>query len=120
MTSVYSFQFKYDVIVDLYSNYASYLVYFFSGTNMACCFNGIAKHLKEISNPNLSEVTTAIINTAIMSARGNSGTILSCFFNAINKAVRGRARLTMPELVDMIKEVGMREEFFMFTHHFLQ
>ena len=73
---------------------------------MACCFNGIAKHLKEISNPNLSEVTTAIINTAIMSARGNSGTILSCFFNAINKAVRGRARLTMPELVDMIKEVG--------------
>lgn len=82
-----------------------------TGTNMACCFNGIFKALMKSQSDHLSETTSTVINAAIMSARGNSGTILSCFFNNLHKHVNGRPKLSTKEFVDVVLNVGKAMQF---------
>ncbi len=68
-----------------------------TGTNMAITFKAIAKAAQGLRSPSLGTVAKTIATTALMNARGNSGTIVAQFFHALSKELEGKLRISIEQ-----------------------
>ena len=81
-----------------------------TGSNMSMTIEGGAKEGLNNSNINIGELTKAIARAMVLSARGNSGVILSQFFKGVSISVAGKEKITVKELAEAFK-VGARQAY---------
>lgn len=60
-----------------------------TGSNMKMTIEGGIKNSKDVANLSLSDVSKSIARSMVLSARGNSGVILSQFFKGISLGLEG-------------------------------
>jgi|Deesub1362B_J571_1020462.scaffolds.fasta_scaffold02156_3 hypothetical protein len=65
-----------------------------TGTNMASTMRSISERLREWNHPSIGKVSEEIAESALNSARGNSGAILAQFFQGLAEGLRGKFRIT--------------------------
>ncbi|MEA1987148.1 MAG: DegV family protein [Candidatus Marinimicrobia bacterium] len=75
-----------------------------TGTNMASTFHAIIESLKYNSSDAINSITRAISDSALMGARGNSGTILAQFFFGIADELQEKKRVTTKEFAKAVKK----------------
>lgn len=69
-----------------------------TGTNMVMTIDGGAKINKEENN--ISEISKTIARAMVLSARGNSGVILSQFFKGVSIGLDGKEKATVREFAE--------------------
>ena len=79
-----------------------------TGTNMALTLSSIVDGTLECPDDSFEEVSTAIADSALMGARGNSGVILAQFFQGLAEATRGKVRLTTHSFANAVSEAVER------------
>ncbi|MDX2140144.1 MAG: DAK2 domain-containing protein [Chloroflexota bacterium] len=67
-----------------------------TGTNMLLTMQGAGKHIGNIDEPHIGKLAHAFAQGALVSARGNSGVILSQIWAGAAKALEGQDKLTAP------------------------
>jgi len=65
-----------------------------TGTNLSLTMNSIVEGVKGCKESSFEGISSAIANSALIGARGNSGAILAQFFQGLAEATRGKVRLT--------------------------
>lgn len=81
-----------------------------TGSNMSMTIEGGAKEGLNNSNINIGELTKAIARAMVLSARGNSGVILSQFFKGVSISVADKEKINVKELAEAFK-VGARQAY---------
>lgn len=79
-----------------------------TGTNMALTLSSIVDGTAECPDDTFEEVSTAIADSALMGARGNSGVILAQFFQGLAEATRGKVRLNTHSFANAVAEAVER------------
>jgi len=69
-----------------------------TGSNMASTMRAILQRAYDSYEPNVSKFGTAIAESALMAARGNSGAILAQFFQGLAEGFNGKSKITTVEL----------------------
>lgn len=75
-----------------------------TGTNMCFTLLPVVEECKSKISENISESLDAIADTALDSARGNSGTIIAQFFHGMRKSVNGLEVLSIEQFSLALKE----------------
>ncbi len=65
-----------------------------TGTNMSLTMHSIVEGAQKCKESSFEGISSAIANSALMGARGNSGAILAQFFQGLAEATRGKVRVT--------------------------
>ncbi|MFA7165694.1 MAG: DegV family protein [Desulfoplanes sp.] len=65
-----------------------------TGSNMAATMKNIAERAKENIDKSLHKVSDAMADSALMSAKGNSGAILAQFFQGLAEGLKGHSKVT--------------------------
>ena len=81
-----------------------------TGSNMSMTIEGGAKEGLNNSNINIGELTKAMARAMVLSARGNSGVILSQFFKGVSISVAGKEKINVKELAEAFR-VGARQAY---------
>ena len=81
-----------------------------TGTNMTATVKGGVESMKKVSSDHLGEVAVALANGMLLSARGNSGVILSQFFAGIADGLKGKANANVIEFADVL-ELGTKTAY---------
>ena len=68
-----------------------------TGTNMALTLRGAAEALRNAGNIDLGQMSALLADSALLSARGNSGVILAQFFQGIASGFAGQKRIGLEE-----------------------
>ena len=79
-----------------------------TGINMSMTLSGVSAAGRE--GESIEEVSREIASTALRSARGNSGVILSLFFRGISKGFKGVTRADVPDIARAFK-LGTEEAY---------
>ena len=75
-----------------------------TGTNMAVTMNSIADGAAACSHDSFAEISTAIADSALMGARGNSGAILAQFFQGLAEATQDKVQLTTKAFAEAARQ----------------
>src|SRR5574344_242727 len=81
-----------------------------TGTNMGLTVNGGIDALKNVNSSSLQEVAEAIGRGMLLSARGNSGVILSQFFAGLADGLKGFDEATVPQFAQAM-ENGVKSAY---------
>jgi len=81
-----------------------------TGTNMGLTVNGGVDALKNVNSSSLQEVAEAIGRGMLLSARGNSGVILSQFFAGLADGLKGFDEATVPQFAQAM-ENGVKSAY---------
>lgn len=81
-----------------------------TGSNMSMTIEGGAKEGLNNSNINIGELTKAMARAMVLSARGNSGVILSQFFKGVSLSVAGKEEISVKELAEAFK-MGAKQAY---------
>ena len=79
-----------------------------TGINMSMTLSGVSAAGRE--GESIEEVSREIASTALRSARGNSGVILSLFFRGISRGFKGVTRADVPDIARAFK-LGTEEAY---------
>ena len=74
-----------------------------TGTNMCFTLLPIIEDCESQVSDNVSDVLNLIADTALESARGNSGTIIAQFFHGVRKAGSGKEELYIKDFSEALK-----------------
>ena len=77
-----------------------------TGTNMHLTMRSTLEEVDRVSDQNVSEVTKAMAQGALMGARGNSGVILSQFFRGFAKGLEDKEMMTAQDLATALVEAS--------------
>ena len=75
-----------------------------TGTNMTATLKGGVEAMKKVTSSSLSEKASALASGMLLSARGNSGVILSQFFAGIGQAFSGLDQAGVAELSNAFRK----------------
>ena len=75
-----------------------------TGTNMSLTMRAALDEVKDRASVSLSELAHAVAQGALMSARGNSGVILSQILRGFSRGVDGKDTLTPQDLARALRE----------------
>lgn len=75
-----------------------------TGTNMSMTFKGAVKEIENINSTSIGEVSRRLAKGALMSARGNSGVILSQIFRGLSKGFEGLEEADRVQVANAFKE----------------
>lgn len=78
-----------------------------TGENMSLTMNGGIRRLQEYGGNDLSEAADRFANGMLLSARGNSGVILSQLFAGLSAGLKGKQEATVSEFGEAMRE-GVR------------
>ncbi|MCQ2742392.1 MAG: DAK2 domain-containing protein [Bacilli bacterium] len=81
-----------------------------TGINMSTTINGGLDYIKEIDSNSIGEVADQVGKGMLMSARGNSGVILSQFFAGLAEGLSGKDEVTVPEFASAL-ECGVKSAY---------
>lgn len=81
-----------------------------TGSNMSMTIEGGAKEGLTNSKINIGELTKAMARAMVLSARGNSGVILSQFFKGVSISVSGKEKISVKELAEAFK-MGTKQAY---------
>ena len=68
-----------------------------TGSNMGATMSGGVEAMNRLSSSSVSEVSEAMASGMLLSARGNSGVILSQFFLGLSRALHGFDQVNVPQ-----------------------
>lgn len=71
-----------------------------TGTNMSLTFNNGAQEVEKMDSDNVGDIAKTLSRGLLMSARGNSGVILSQIFRGFSIAVQGKREIDAVELAE--------------------
>ncbi len=75
-----------------------------TGTNMVVTMNSIAEGAAACQQESFAEISTAIADSALSGARGNSGAILAQFFQGLAEATQDKIKLTTRAFADAARQ----------------
>ncbi|MDZ7370653.1 MAG: DegV family EDD domain-containing protein [candidate division KSB1 bacterium] len=74
-----------------------------TGTNMAETLRSIAERAHEVEHDSFSEVSSALADTALENARGNSGVILAQFFQGLAESSAGKDEVAPTDFAQAVE-----------------
>ena len=81
-----------------------------TGTNMKMTIEGGVKAIINDNESSISEISKKLARAMTMSARGNSGVILSQFFKGLSNGLDGKAKVDAKELTNAFNE-GVKQSY---------
>ena len=81
-----------------------------TGSNMGATMSGGVEAMNRLSSFSVSEVSEAMASGMLLSARGNSGVILSQFFLGLSKALHGFDQVNVPQFASAM-EAGVKKAY---------
>ena len=81
-----------------------------TGSNMGATMSGGVEAMNRLSSFSVSEVSEAMASGMLLSARGNSGVILSQFFLGLSRALHGFDQVNVPQFASAM-EAGVKKAY---------